>query len=92
MRGAAKAEIGQAIQAAEKFSAEAPRPLYRDIAPPPDYPIDDLGDVLGAGAKAIAAGVQASDALAGQSVLSTAALAVQGHVDIALPNMAPKPT
>jgi hypothetical protein len=64
---------------------EAPRPLTRELPPADPFPIDALGDVLGAAARAINDRVQAPLAICGQSVLATAALAVQAHVDVALP-------
>lgn len=53
---------------------------------PAAFPFDGLGPVLGAAAKSIAAHVQAPDALAAGSVLSTASLAAQPHADVRLPH------
>ena len=61
---------------------EAPRPLFRDLAEPEEFPLDDLGPILGNAAKQMKEVIQAPGALCGQSVLAAAALAVQGHVDV----------
>ena len=53
---------------------------------PPAFPFDGLGPILGAAARSIAEGVQAPDALAGGSVLASAALACQPHADILMPH------
>jgi hypothetical protein len=68
-------------------AAEGPRPLYRETAPAEAYPIDALGPVLGPAARAIETLVQVPGAIAAQSVLGAAALAVQGHADVVLPIM-----
>ena len=49
------------------------------------FPVDALGDVLGAAARAIHDRVQAPLAICSQSVLAAAALAVQAHADVQLP-------
>jgi hypothetical protein len=64
---------------------EPPRPLRREAAPAEPFPIEALGDVLGAAATAIVDKVQCPDAIAGCSVLAAASLAVQAHPDIVLP-------
>ena len=60
----------------------APEPLRRPVPPAADYPLDELGDVLGPAAKRIHDVVQAPDALCGQSILAAASLAVQSHADV----------
>jgi hypothetical protein len=57
----------------------------REIPPADPFPNDALGDVLGSAARAIHDRVRAPLAICAQSVLATATLAVQGHVDIVLP-------
>jgi hypothetical protein len=47
--------------------------------------VDALGDTLGRAARAIHDRIQAPMAIAGNSVLATGALAVQGHADVQLP-------
>src|SRR5215813_9580287 len=64
---------------------EPPRPLMRELPPADPFPVDALGDVLGAAARAIHDRVQAPVAIGGQSVLGAATLAVQGHADVVLP-------
>lgn len=62
-----------------------PLPEVIDTAPQ-SFPFDGLGSILGGAARAIAEGVQAPDALAGGSVLASAALAAQAHADILMPH------
>jgi hypothetical protein len=64
---------------------EPPRPLMREIAKTDPFPVDALGDTLGYAACAIHDRIRAPMAIAGNSVLATAALAVQGHADVELP-------
>jgi len=78
-------EIRRIIDGAEDVKPEPPRPLFRELPPADPFPIDALGDVLGAGARAIHDRVQAPIALGGQSVLAAATLAVQAHADVVLP-------
>jgi hypothetical protein len=66
-------------------TSEAPRPLRRELPPADAFPLDALGDVLGAAAKAIIDKVQCPDAIAACSVLAAASLAVQAHADVVLP-------
>ena len=61
--------------------ADDSRPLP-EIAPPPEYPVEALGPVLGEAAKAIAETVQAPPVIAAQSVLAAAAFLVQDKADI----------
>ena len=65
--------------------SEPPRPLMRELPPADPFPVDALGDVLGAAARAIHDRVQAPLAICGQSVLGAAALVGQGHADVVLP-------
>jgi hypothetical protein len=58
-----------------------PDPLP-EIAPPPEYPVEALGPVLGEAAKAIAETVQAPPVIAAQSVLAAAAFLAQDKADI----------
>jgi hypothetical protein len=70
---------------------EGPRPLMRELPPADPFPIKALGDVLGDAALAIHDRIQAPHAICGQSVLATAMLAVQGHVDVRLPTGQTRP-
>ena len=65
--------------------AEAPRPLFRELAAATPYPVDALGSILALAASAIVDRVQCPDALATQSVLAAASLAVQAHADVEIP-------
>lgn len=69
----------------EAIPETPPTPLTKPVAPAAPYPLDALGDVLGAAAKAIAAKVQCAEAMAAQSVLGVASLAAQGLADVLLP-------
>lgn len=62
-----------------------PLPDVAKTAPQP-FPFHGLGKLLGDAARSIAQGVQAPDALAGGSVLASAALAAQSHADILMPH------
>ena len=73
------------VEQAEEMRVEPPRPLTRQMPPADVFPVDALGDVLGAAARAIHDHVQAPLAICSQSVLATAALAVQAHADVQLP-------
>jgi hypothetical protein len=66
-------------------------PAGRERAKPAPFPIGALGPALAPAAKAIARAAQVPDALAGQSVLAAAALAVQGLADVETPYGARKP-
>jgi hypothetical protein len=79
------AEVRRIIREAEDVTPEPPRPLMRELPPADPYPVDALGDVLGAAARAINDRVQAPLPICGQSVLAAAALAAQGHADVVLP-------
>jgi Protein of unknown function (DUF3987) len=73
------------IEAAPEVEIEPPRPLQRPLEPADPFPMEALGRVLGGAALAIVDQVQCPEAIAGQSVLAVATLAVQGHADIELP-------
>lgn len=67
------------------------RPLFRDLAPAPAFPLAAMG-ALRPAADAIAAMTQAPVALCAQSVLAAASLAVCPHFDAVLPSGQTKPT
>jgi hypothetical protein len=73
------------VEQAEEMREEPPRPLTRQMLPADVFPVDALGDVLGAAARAIHDRVHAPIAICSQSVLAAAALAVQAHADVELP-------
>jgi hypothetical protein len=68
-----------------------PRPLTPRQRRPADYPVDALGPILSSAAKAIRDKVQAALAICAQSALAVAALAVQAHANVVLPNGHAKP-
>lgn len=61
-----------------------PMPLVAKKQTPAVFPIESLGDVLGSAAQALAECVQCSKGIAGQSILSAAALAAQPHADVVM--------
>ena len=73
------------IDGASEVEIEPPRPLQRPLEPADPFPMEALGNVLGEAALAIVDQVQCPEAIAGQSVLAVATLAVQAHADIELP-------
>jgi Protein of unknown function (DUF3987) len=85
----AKADTGNRdSQHPEKPTAakpEMPRPLMREMPKAEPFPVESLGAILGNAARAINDRVQSPMALCGNSVLATATLAAQAHVDVVLP-------
>jgi hypothetical protein len=79
--------VGEAPQ----IRPEPPRPLIRELPPADAFPVDALGDVLGAATRAINERVQAPMAICGQSTLGAATLAAQAHADVELPTGQVKP-
>ena len=75
----------------ERLEREPPRLLMREPSPADPFPIEALGTVLAPAARGINDRVQAPMAICGQSVLAAAALAIQGHADVVLPNGQVKP-
>ena len=84
-------KIQSLVNQAQSYNPEPPRPLRREPPPSDPYPIDCLGDVLGSAAQGIQDVVQCPVAIAAQSVLAGASLAVQGHADVELPTGATRP-
>lgn len=87
----ANKEINQAFSEAEKYEAEPPRALARELPEPDEYPIESLGSVLAPTARSIQALVGLPIAIAAQSILGASNLAVQGHADVVLPTGSPRP-
>jgi hypothetical protein len=79
------AAIAANAVAAATTPPDAKRPLYRDIAPAADYPVDALG-ALREVAEAIQLKTQAPLAICAQSVLAAAAFAIAPHYDAHLLN------
>ena len=65
----------------QAFNFPEPEPLIREIAPAADYPIDALGPLAEA-AQAVQDLSQAPIAIAAQSALSAASLAVQPFANV----------
>jgi Protein of unknown function (DUF3987) len=83
--------LKEMIEAAPEVEIEPPRPLQRPLEPADPFPIEALGSVLGDAALAIVDQVRCPAAIAGQSVLAVATLAVQGQADIELPQASTAP-
>lgn len=65
--------------------ATPPQPLRREVGDAAPYPVDALGPLVGGAAAGVADLVMLPVAIAAQSALSVASLAVQGHADVELP-------
>lgn len=61
-----------------------PRPLLDSQPQPLSYPVEALGELLGGAVERMAEVIGAPNAMAAQSVLATAALVTQGHVNVQL--------
>lgn len=72
------------LAAATRRPASAPEPLRRAPTAPAPYPLDALGECLGAAAERLHTVVQCPAAICGQSILSAASLAVQAHADVVI--------
>jgi putative DNA primase/helicase len=59
-----------------------PEPLRRPLPAAEPYPLQILGDVLGAAARRIRDVLCVPEAMAGQSILAAASLAVHAHADV----------
>lgn len=77
---------------ADEYTAEGPRPLYRELPPPGKFPVDALGPVLGRAAKAITDVIHCPLECAANSVLAVASLAAQGRANVILPIGQGKPS
>src|SRR4051794_11529320 len=69
---------------------ELHQPLYRELKPPLEFPLDALGELRGA-AEAIQAITQAPIGLCAQSVLAAATVIAQGIWDVNLPRVGQRP-
>jgi len=70
------------MQLCEK--CDPPRPLLDYQPQPLTYPVEALGELLGDAVERMAEVIGAPSAMAAQSVLATAALVTQGHVNVQL--------
>lgn len=76
--------------ASEQAEIGEKRPLFRELPPPPDFPVDALGPLRDP-ALAIQSRTQAPVEICAQAVLAVATLAVQAHIDVDLPGGGIKP-
>ena len=85
-------DVGKLVReiAADRQCPPEKRPLYRTTAPAAEYPSNALGP-LNEAAAAICHSTQAPFALAAQSVLAAATLAVQAQRDVELPGAGRRP-
>jgi len=60
------------------------KPLYRPLPAPNKYPVEALGGILGSAVEAMSEIIQAPKAICANSILASATLAVQGHVDVVI--------
>lgn len=83
-QAAAYAEAQQRTQPTRPMPSPAPaaESTQAAILEPAAYPIEALGGMLGGAARAISDGFQMDPAIAGQSILGAAALAVQSQADV----------
>ena len=72
-------------------TAVGPEPLEVVDTAAPVYPVEALGPILGGAAKALHEEIQAPLSMCGQSVLTAAAMCVQGHVNVQPPHGRPHP-
>ena len=75
-----KADIDNVLGGAH--NEPTPQPLRRTLEPAEPFPLNALGNVLEPAARKIIEIIQCPDAVAGQSLAASAALAVQAHADI----------
>lgn len=80
--GLSVGESTDAEVAGEVDAWSEPKPLQREPSQPTLFPVEALGDVLGAAAVEITNVIQAPLAISGNSVLAAAHLAAQGHVNV----------
>jgi len=75
-----------ALDAMQRASmpGDAKRPLHRELAPAPAYPVDAMGELRHA-AEALHEAVRAPLAMCAQSALAATTLAVEAHRDVELP-------
>jgi Protein of unknown function (DUF3987) len=72
----------QGIPSRTESPISEPEPLRRPLPPAEPYPLQALGNILGAAARRICDVLCVPEAMAGQSILAAASLAVQAHADI----------
>ena len=80
-----EADLVAALTDAGPAATDGPIPLFPPMPEAERFPIEALGPVLSRAADAISRKVQVPEAIAAQSVLAVAALALQAHADVMLP-------
>jgi hypothetical protein len=60
------------------------KPLYRPLPESAPYPVEALGDILGGAVETMSKIIQAPKAICANSILASATLAVQGHIDVSI--------
>ena len=87
VRAAGKATVAEVLG---NDKPDPKRPLFRELPPPPDFPIRALGE-LRLAAEAIEDITRAPKAVCAQSVLAAVTLAAQPHFDVELPGAGRRP-
>lgn len=85
LAGTANLETDDLAATEQIAKSEEPRLLRRQISPARPFPINALGEVLGDAVRAIVDKTQCPDAIAANSVLGAASMAVQAHADVLIP-------
>ena len=77
-------ELHNKVTESEKLGPEwkEQKLLYRSLPESDPYPADALGDILGSAVEALSEIIQAPRAICANSILASATLAVQGHIDV----------
>lgn len=83
--GLSDGDLAMILADAGPATSDGPIPLFPPMPAAERFPIEALGSVLSGAAAAISRKVQVPEAIAAQSVLAAAALAVQAHADVILP-------
>ncbi len=84
------ASVAEKLNDAE-FARAQPLPLIGEVVKGEDYPVEAMGERIGAATAAISKKVQVPPALAANSVLSACSLAIQPYVNVALPSDQERP-
>ena len=66
----------------DKKTWKEQKPLYRPLPESDPFPVEALGDILGGAVEEMSGIIKAPKAICANSILASATLAVQGHVDL----------
>ena len=79
-------EFHEKLVGSERLGTEwrEQKPLYRPLPESAPYPVEALGDVLGGAVETMSEIIQAPKAMCANSILASATLAVQGHIDVSI--------